>query len=139
MRFVTRKTEVLARTEKAIKRGLTDAGMVWHGDAVRAAPVDSGLLRASIAWAVGKRRHHGEATGVDGSRVTSSYAVSAPPDTVRLGSSVEYAVPVHEDVSGRIPRPGGAGGPKFIETPLRENQDRYIKLVRDALRKAFPS
>lgn len=121
-------------TKAAIKRGLTDVGMVWHGDAVRLTPVDTGLLRASLAWAVGTRQHDGRAVGSGGEVATSNYRVTAPEGSVRLGTNVEYAPIVHEDVSGRIPRAGGAGGPKFIESPLRERQDAYTRLLAKALR-----
>lgn len=109
------------RIDKALatgtRRGLTDAGMVWHGDVVRITPVDSGLLRQSIAW---------EVTGVNA-------AAGKPAGRVRLGSNLEYAPAVHENLDAHHP----VGQAKFIETPLRENRDKYLRLVADAIREVM--
>lgn len=134
MKFHSNKSSVKRRTSDALKRGLTDAAMAWHGAALLLTPVDTGLLRASLAWAVGERRHRGEATGRDGVVSTSSYDVSAPEHTARLGTNVSYAVAVHEDLT--TPRRGGQSA-KFVETPLRQNGAAYRKLIARALKAEF--
>lgn len=118
---------------EAVDRALGDAAMVWHGDAIRVTPVDTGLLRASLAWAVsGTRQHHGEAAGSDGRISVSSYQAWAPTGSARLGTNVAYAVAVHENLYAR--HKGGQIA-KFIETPLRQNRRKYEDLIARTIRR----
>lgn len=113
-KFKSHKRTVNRSLARGVRSGLTEAGMVWHGDAVRITPVDTGQLRQSLTW---------ELTGV------GSFMESAS-GRVRLGSNLEYAPAVHENLDAHHP----VGQAKFIETPLRENRDKYLRLVAEAIR-----
>ncbi len=49
--------------------------------------------------------------------------------TVELGYNTDYALIVHEDRRGVVPRPGGQGGPKYLERPVRKRADRIGRSV----------
>lgn len=120
-----------AKMSAAVKLGLTAAIMIAHGDAIIRTPVDTGLLRASLAWAVsGRKSHRGTANGRDGKTAVVEYEVSAPTGVARLGTNVEYGPEVHEDLN----TPRVVGGPKFVETPMRERQDVYKRMLADAIK-----
>lgn len=76
--------------------------------------------------------------------------IDAHSVSVRMGyggAAKAYALAVHENPSqhdppswgGRkvVPRPGGQGGPKYLERPFREHQDDVTRLVAKAIRKAL--
>ena len=87
---------VVNEVGQAAKQALTMIGGTIEGHAKEACPVDSGLLRNSITYALG-----GETTGVttymsEKGGVTGKYEGVAPQDadgqmTVYIGTNVEYA------------------------------------------------
>jgi len=125
--FTSNRKQHVRKLKRARDAGLRDAIMLAHGDALLATPVDTGALRASLAYAVsGRRQHRATKTGRDGKSATSAYEVTAPEGVARLGSNLDYAPKVHEDLD----TPRRVGGPKFIEKPMREGQERYLKAMR---------
>lgn len=135
---VTFKTNVgafMAKHEKALSAALEDIGGIWLGKAVLLTPVDSGVLRASIAWAAdGETRRHSERYAGN-ERVPPGvveYSPDAPANTVRLGSNTEYAIFVHEDLDAYHK----VGQAKFIEAPLRQNAEKWVGYIGRKLKAA---
>lgn len=105
------RTGVTFRTEsrtgdvdRAVMQALDVAsdriGILWHGAARMAAPVDLGRLRASIAWATHRTRRQHTAAYPGGRGEPGGTVSYTPPDpgelTTAVGSNVEYALAVHE-------------------------------------------
>lgn len=92
-------------------------------------PVDLGNLRASGHVAPTRRT-------ADGIAVTMGFG--GPAGSGNLGETnkdaVGYALIVHEDIRGVVPRPGGVGQSKFLESVLQEDAptllDRIAKRIR---------
>lgn len=118
-------------TEDALHAALLDVAMVWLGKATLVTPVDSGVLRASLAYAVNGTRRHSETAQPSGEIV--AYNATAPRLTARVGSNTEYAAAVHERLDPTVNWSARGTGPKFIETPLRENRDQWIAMIRSRL------
>lgn len=135
MRFRSRKGEVFGALDGNRKKALEAVGLEVSGAAKEKTPVDTGRLRASIAWAAdGENRQHSETFSGGGGMLTVAYIVGAPRGTALVGTNVEYAVKVHEDLEGRVPRPGGVGQSKFIEAAARDKKARALSLIRRGLR-----
>lgn len=86
---------------------LRTIGNVWLGKSTLLTPVDSGNLRASLR--------------------TDSTAAQ-----VRLGSNVEYAPAVHENLTARHE----VGQAKFIEAPLQQNAAAWAAFIAKTIGKA---
>lgn len=80
IKFTDHSPEVLEALEIAIARGLEAIGLAAEGHAKRAAPVDTGRLRNSIAHAV-------------------------KGDAAYIGTNVEYAPYVELGTSRKAPKP----------------------------------
>lgn len=95
----TNTQRVIDATQKQLNNALTSVALMWHEQAVNAAPVDTGRLRASLAWAApGKPRWH--TATVDGETV--SYQVEATDDlSIAVGTNVEYAAAVHDGLGAQ--------------------------------------
>lgn len=119
---------------EARKAGLNEIGLLWQLHATRLTPVDSGFLRASLAFAAeGSKQHQESAVGQDGAiNGEVAYEASAPANTVRLGSNQDYAIPVHEDLNAHR----RSGQAKFIEIPLQEHGPAWVELLARRLREA---
>jgi hypothetical protein len=86
-------------TRAQLNDALTSVALQWHEQAVNAAPVDTGRLRASLAWAApNKARWH--SANIDGETV--SYQVPASDDlSIAVGTNVEYAAAVHDGLGAQ--------------------------------------
>jgi hypothetical protein len=127
----------LGTAQRAGEAALTEIALLWLAKAILIAPVYTGILRASIGWAVGgTRQHRGEAMGSEGP-VSVEYQAEAPPMTLRLGSNVEYAAAVHENLDPNVQWSARGTGPKFIERPLQENRAVWETLIRRRITEAF--
>lgn len=86
-------------SREALNNALTVAALKWHELAVLSAPVDTGRLRASLAWAApGQARMH--TATIDGETV--AYQVPASDDlSIMVGTNVEYAAAVHDGLGAR--------------------------------------
>lgn len=121
-RFVSRRQDVIAALAVNRKKGLEAAAITIEGAAKRLTPVDTGRLRASIAWAAdGETRRH-----ADGE---VQYEVTAPEGTALIGTNLEYAVWVHENLNARH----AVGQAKFLEAAARQNEARARGLIRKGL------
>lgn len=134
-RFTSDREAVIARTRDALHAGLEDIGQLWLTLSILRTPVDSGVLRASLAWAVNGTRRH-TATAENSGEVVS-YEPSAPPLTLHLGSNAAHAAAVHEMPDAVTNWSARGTGSKYIETPLRENEARWRQHLADRLREGL--
>ena len=129
-RFTSNARAVTQATTAAVERGLVRAAVHWHGEARQAAPVDTGRLRASIAFsAPGVNAFHNEQYAGRGGKSGGTVAYQPPPTSdlqALVGTNVEYAPMVHETHATRG---------KFIEVPGRENAHTYRAMIREELAK----
>ena len=131
---VSHKESVLRATEKALKKAARMIGGSMSGHAVEGCPVDTGLLKNSITFALG-----GEAPAItdytsddkgDGRGVTEGhYDGQAPADddgeiTVYVGTNVEYA-PYQELGTSRMDaRP-------FLRPAFENNRDEIRQIIEE--------
>ncbi len=83
-------------------------------------PVKSGTLKSSGFVEKPERSRHGVT-------VTLGYG----------GAAKSYALIVHEDRRGVVPRAGGQGGPKYLERPVRAAERDVRAAVKRAVQKAL--
>lgn len=130
-RYESHVPAVLFSFRQAVSRGLQAVAVEIAGEAKKRTPVDTGRLRASIAWAAEGERHHKDtATGRDGTPVTVQFAAAAPEGVARVGTNVKYAPFVHEDLDAQHT----VGQAKFIEEAFTDNEARAKALMRMALK-----
>lgn len=124
--FTSEKDSVLQQFKKANRRGLQAVAIEVSGAAKKRTPVDTGWLRASIAWAVDdrERNHKGTWKGT-----TVQYRVTAPEGEARVGTNVAYAPWVHENLDAYHK----TGEAKFIENAFTEKQEKAEQIMRLAL------
>lgn len=125
--------------KRATKAGLQACGIIVQGQAVRRAPADTGRLRASIAWAAdGEQTVHSKSYSSKKDSGTVTYNVTAPSNTLRVGSNLDYAAKQHEDLSLDHTKTGPSGElvtigeAKFIEKAFMENKQRLIDTINAA-------
>ena len=98
---VSYKRNVEQATEKALKKAARMIGGTVEGHAKEACPVDTGLLRNSITFAIGGQApaitdYKSDTKDKDGNYTTGNYDGEAPDDdagevTVYVGTNVQYA------------------------------------------------
>lgn len=109
---------------KELQKALVAAGEQLRGDSVDIVPFDKGFNGglASTARTSDPRFYS------DGMEIEVTY-------------NKEYAVKVHEDMSLNISQKNTVGGQrrqqKYLEKPMKENAEKYGKIVADQLRSAF--
>lgn len=108
-------------------RGLEASAITIHGEARKRTPVDTGRMRASLAWAVGASpKHHSDTE----QGVTVSYTLQARPKTAVVGTNVEYAPFVHENLNAYHE----TGQAKFLESAARDSRMGVERVMRLALK-----
>jgi phage gpG-like protein len=135
---VDNRDEILGELDEAIDRALESVGMAASDYAAAKCPVDTGLLRNSITYALhGKEaaiasyesNETSKRTGKTIKKETGSYSGTAPDDekAVYVGTNVEYAAYVEYGDSGGTPRP-------FLKPAIMDHKDEYKRLAEDALK-----
>ena len=120
--------------EQAAKNQLEKAATDLQGKAQMIAPVDVGDLRGSAFTVVGWRGDISVETSPD--RDTRSRRSPKPKPKkfeAIVGFAEPYALRQHEDTSYHHPK---GGQPKYLENPYKENQDKYVKSIGEAIRRA---
>jgi hypothetical protein len=125
------------RMNEAVEAGATRAlnriAIDWHAAARQSVPVDTGRLRASIAFttptvhALHSERFPGNAAeGKPGGTITY---LPDPPErlTTAVGTNVEYAQKVHEHHPTMS---------KFIEEPAELNQAKWQGWLEEEIQRA---
>jgi hypothetical protein len=93
-------------------------------------PVDLGNLRSSGHVAL-------PVTDAEGISVTMGFG--GPAGIGNVGGEtnkkdVGYAIIVHEDVRGVVPRAGGVGQSKFLESVLREDAPQLVERIANRIK-----
>jgi hypothetical protein len=126
--------EVLSALEKAIERGLEAIGLTAEGHAKKDPnmPVDTGLARNSITFAISGKEANTSTYKADKGDETGSYSGTAPNDkdkAVYIGSNVEY-FPYIELGSPTI------SARHVLKNSATQHTDEYKKLIEDSMKNA---
>jgi hypothetical protein len=141
--FKSNRDAVNARVETALRRALDRIAIRWQAEAKQAAPVDTGRLRASIAFSTPNVQALHTETYKGG--VVQYQPPEAQGLTAQVGTNVEYALVVHEGLSGTMAYREGNTTKyqnvqrkpnKFIETPGRQLASTFRSIVDEEVRKA---
>lgn len=141
--FKSNRDAVNGTIETALHRALDRIAIRWQAEAKLAAPVDTGRLRASIAFSTPNVQALHTETFKEG------VVQYQPPDvqglTAQVGTNVEYGLVVHEGLSGTMAfrqnnttqyRNVKRKPNKFIETPGRQLAPTFRSIVDEEIRKA---
>lgn len=96
----------VSQISDTVQSALLDCGNDLQQKAVDITPIDTGALRASA--------------------FTEADRQGKNPSVI-VGFEEEYAIYVHENLEAHH----DIGQAKFLEQPLKENSDKYVKYVRD--------
>ena len=126
--------EVLSALDKAIERGLEAIGLTAEGHAKKDPnmPVDTGLARNSITFAISGKEAHTSSYKADRGDETGSYSGTAPNDkdkAVYIGSNVEY-FPYIELGSPTI------SARHVLKNAATQHTDEYKKLMENSMKNA---
>lgn len=129
------KDEVEDELEKFINRVLTMWGMQAESFAKRLAPVDTGLLRNSITWAIEGREANISTYADKDRKQTGEYDGQAPnehgehPRSVYIGTNVEYAkyqeLGSYKHLVGQSP---------FLKPAIDNNRDYFKRIYEEELK-----
>lgn len=129
--------EILKELSEAVETALMSIGEKAVSHAVKNVPVDTGLLRNSLTYAL-----DGQPTAIttysDDSNIQSgSYSGTAPQESgnnrsVSVGSNVSYALAVETNARAKHE----VGGAHFLKNALANHTDEYEKTLRAALEAA---
>lgn len=126
-------TELRVKMARDVVKALYLVGEDLAGKAARLAPVEEGTLRASAAVVliVNGSRFEGAGALVAAQATASALAAERQAYTVNVEVSFNtiYAARQHEETEWEHPLGGQA---KYLEQPLRENVDRYMRIVATA-------
>jgi len=125
-KFESKADATMLTFEKYRKKGMQAIAIEVAGAARKRTPVDTGRLRASIAWAVsGRKEHRGSWKGT-----VVQYTAQSPRGEARVGTNVEYGPWVHENLDA-FHKTGEA---KFLENAFKEKASRAKELMLLALK-----
>lgn len=126
------RKEIVKELDQATKRALTAVGMQAVTDIISKGdfPVDTGLLRNSITFAISGEPPAISLYSADKGSENGSYQGTAPDDkdpTVYIGTNVEYAKYVQFGTSKMKAR-------DFLMAPLRANLGKYKEILTKYLK-----
>ncbi len=148
---ISRVPEVKGALEEYKRDALNAIGISIAGGAKERSPVQDGVLRASISWAIdgGSPQYpQGEQVQKNDTHPEGSQAVNrgvkAPPNSVIIGSNVDYAREQHENMNYKHTKTIQKGSnkgqqvqvgeAKFIENAANEFRPRILPTVKRALK-----
>lgn len=122
----------------AMDRALRIIGMKAESYAKAMCPVDTGLLRNSITYAIGGETPNTAEYRADRGEGSGSYSTSAPNDsdssiTLYVGTNVEYGVYQelgHHTTSGSFVQPQ-----EFLRPAMQNHTAEYAKVIQTELNK----
>lgn len=120
----------IAGLQGASLRGLEAAALHIGAEAAKRAPLDTGNLRGSMSVYVGMQEVAKGTTG-GGLRLTGSARPGDAP-VATIGFGAPYAAKQHEHVEYTHPLGGEA---KFLESAVKENADKIVAFIAEAIRK----
>lgn len=117
--------EVLEALGEQVEIGLQAIGMEAEGYAKDETPVDSGRLRNSIAWATENAEGNADVPMQEGDSTPKG---RPEPNSVHIGSNVEYAVYVeYGDYAHKV------GKKHFLRDAMTNHGDHYREILKAAL------
>lgn len=122
--------------DEAVKRALEKIGMAAEGYAKMGCPVDTGLLRNSLTYAVAGQSPNISSYKDNAGNQKGNYPVTMPrengEDAVYIGSNVEYAqiVETNEKATHLT------GGPHFLRNAVTTHNDQYKDIILNELKGA---
>lgn len=133
--FTSNKKEYLEALEEVAEKVLTMWGMQAETAAKLRAPVDTGLLRNSITWAVAGGTANTPNYRADKGGANGTYQGNMKPDPggprhVYIGSNVEYAKA--QEVGNFAD-----GAHAFLRPAIDENRDYFKNILETELQKAM--
>ena len=131
--FTDNSKEVSEDIKAALLRGLETCGLVAEGYAKKLAPVDTGLLRNSITYAIS-----GEEAAIDTyedneGKNKGFYSGTAPEESsdkkksVYIGTNVEYASMVEIGTLRADAQP-------FLKPAVNDHKSKYLKIIENELK-----
>ena len=138
---------VRAHVVEPSRKGLIASGLMVLEEAQRRCPVDLGNLVGSgfCVWngsPVPQFNLAGNANEAQASALNSSFSetlavangyLGEGPTVVVVGFGAFYALYVHENVNGNVPREGGKGEHHFLSNALMDKQREIALLVAGAV------
>lgn len=127
--------QILTMMERAQIAALTECGLRAEEYAKNACPVDTGLLRNSITYALDGESVANQRYKANKGSETGSYSGQAPKEggddtrSVYVGTNVKYAIYVENGTGGdrnKGPRP-------FIKTAVTGHVEEYRNIIRKYL------
>lgn len=120
-------------SDEAIEKALNEIGMTGERDAKKACPVDTGLLRNSITYALDGKGPNITQYKADNGPKAGSYSGTAPADgggsrSVYIGTNVNYAKYIELGHKGPNPRP-------FLR-PAANNPDKFARILKKNMENA---
>lgn len=122
--------EFLRKLEEAVDLALEECGSECERYAKMECPVDTGLLRNSITYALHGKAPEASTYKADSGGRTGSYSGSAPDgeQCVYVGTNVEYSAYVEMGSSKhKDPKP-------FLKPALQDHADRYKNIIQNRLK-----
>jgi hypothetical protein len=116
----------------AIEKELKKVALDLQGKAQRIAPIDLGDLRGSAFAVVGKEMVSQQEKDKDPKSVRMGLPTAGGLEAI-VGFAEPYALKQHEEVGYRHPKGGQA---KYLETPYKQNRDKYVDYIAKAVKKA---
>ena len=122
----------------ALEKGLKKVGMIAETYAKGMAPVDTGLLRNSITFALGGGMANTQSYTDNTGEIRTPYEGSAPADsggelTLYVGTNVHYAPYIE---LGHMTSAGNFVEPKsFLRPAMADHADEYRRILEDELAK----
>lgn len=122
--FLAAAERTVQRTISAAERGMGDAVDALINDSRNLAPLDTGTLRSSAYGTV----------EAEGTKVTGTVTYSVTEQSAS-GERFNYALYQHE-LGESYANPTTPGTqPKFLERPLKENAEKYLRIAAEEIRK----
>lgn len=120
--------DVLETLGERVEVALEQCGIRAEELAVGMCPVDTGLLRNSITYALDGQSPKKRAYKADRGEKSGSYGGQMPKESgdvrsVCIGTNVEYAPFVETGSSGRKPQP-------FLKPAIQDHQSDYAEIIR---------
>ena len=128
------KVAILDGLDEAIDRALEAVGLQASNYARMGTPVDTGLLRNSMTYALGGQGAAISTYKADKGTKSGQYSGAAPAEerTVFIGTNVEYAPYV--EFGHHLPSGGVVAGQHFLERAIVGHKSEYKKLIETALK-----
>lgn len=137
IKFQSNEKKILSEFKEKAEKAMMTIGMMAESAAKQLSPVDTGLLRNSITFALGGQSAQiSDYSGDDGK--TGSYSGKMPEDnadevSVTIGTNVEYAPYIelgHRTVSG-----GWVNPQEFLRPAIENNMQTFKTVIETEMKR----